>query len=848
MRKLTALWTACIIVLIAGILIADNSAPEQSLPIGFTAEELTRLDEIGIGHIRTAPPPAGVIRNPAEWEPSEGVIIRYPLGLSYSVVAEMSEDVIVYTIVSSVSQQTTVTNLYQNNGVNMDNVEFIIGPTDTHWTRDYGPWFIFDGNGDFGIVDQIYNRPRPNDDSIPRVIGHAWNVPIYGMSLIGTGGNYMSDGIGQAMATTLTITENPGLTVAEIDSLILNYCGNDYFMYPDPLGEYIEHIDCWGKFLNPQTVMVLEVPSYHSQYDELNDAADSIAQLTSSWGQPYNVVRVYSTGTQAYTNSLILNGKVFVPVSGSTTYDSMALQAYSDAMPGYEVLGFTGSWYNTDALHCRAMGVPDREMLAIYHNPLFVSNDTINDYEITAEIIDHSETGLISDSLKIYYNIDDGGWQSSMLSAGVGPDEYTGSIPTQPYGTTIKYYLKAADNSGRVETHPYIGEPGPHILYIQNVIPEIALSAESFFFEANQGAKVTKYDTLSISNSGSGVLDWDVSNQMLWLTLSPGSGVGPDDIQLQVNTGGLVEGTYLDTITVSATGAANSPQYVEVYVNILPSIPTIAFTYPPDGADDIPIEANITVTFAIDMDPATIIVDNFLVYSTAKTTYDGELTYDSLTRAATFNPYSEFGKLEQIFVQLNTDITSLQGVHLADNYVFDFWTETNHPPYVPFDPSPADGAEGVLVTADLSWSGGDPDEDDVTYAVYFGPSDPPGFMAGGLTDPAYDLPVLNYDTEYFWYVRAYDGYAYVSGPTCSFTTELDYICGDANGDEEVNVSDAVSIINYVFAGGNPPDPIESGNVNCDTEVNVSDAVWIINYVFVGGNIPCDTDGDDIPDC
>jgi uncharacterized protein (TIGR02145 family) len=76
----------------------------------------------------------------------------------------------------------------------------------------------------------------------------------------------------------------------------------------------------------------------------------------------------------------------------------------------------------------------------------------------------------------------------------------------------------------------------------------------------------------------------------------------------------------------------------------------------------------------------------------------------------------------------------------------------------------------------------------------------------------------------------------------------DFLCGDSNNDEIVNVSDAVWIINYVFVGGDPPDPIESGDCNCDATCNVSDAVWIINYVFVGGNEPCDTDGDSIPDC
>jgi len=74
------------------------------------------------------------------------------------------------------------------------------------------------------------------------------------------------------------------------------------------------------------------------------------------------------------------------------------------------------------------------------------------------------------------------------------------------------------------------------------------------------------------------------------------------------------------------------------------------------------------------------------------------------------------------------------------------------------------------------------------------------------------------------------------------------ICGDANGDETVNVSDAVAIINYVFAGGEPPDPLLAGDCNCDATCNVADAVWVINYIFAGGYGPCDTNGDEIQDC
>ena len=74
------------------------------------------------------------------------------------------------------------------------------------------------------------------------------------------------------------------------------------------------------------------------------------------------------------------------------------------------------------------------------------------------------------------------------------------------------------------------------------------------------------------------------------------------------------------------------------------------------------------------------------------------------------------------------------------------------------------------------------------------------------------------------------------------------LCGDVNGDESVNVSDAVYIINFVFAGGTTPEPYRNADTNCDSVVNVSDAVGIINYVFVGGSHPCDPDGDNNLDC
>jgi hypothetical protein len=62
-------------------------------------------------------------------------------------------------------------------------------------------------------------------------------------------------------------------------------------------------------------------------------------------------------------------------------------------------------------------------------------------------------------------------------------------------------------------------------------------------------------------------------------------------------------------------------------------------------------------------------------------------------------------------------------------------------------------------------------------------------------------------------------------------------CGDANGDEAIDVGDVVYLIAFVFKGGPPPGMLCEGDVNGDGQVNVGDAVYLINWMFRGGPPP-----------
>lgn len=65
------------------------------------------------------------------------------------------------------------------------------------------------------------------------------------------------------------------------------------------------------------------------------------------------------------------------------------------------------------------------------------------------------------------------------------------------------------------------------------------------------------------------------------------------------------------------------------------------------------------------------------------------------------------------------------------------------------------------------------------------------------------------------------------------------IPADANNDGQVNIGDAVHIINYIFKFGAPPSPYAICNCDCnlDCKCNVGDPVSIIKYVFSGGPPP-----------
>ena len=115
---------------------------------------------------------------------------------------------------------------------------------------------------------------------------------------------------------------------------------------------------------------------------------------------------------------------------------------------------------------------------------------------------------------------------------------------------------------------------------------------------------------------------------------------------------------------------------------------------------------------------------------------------------------------------------SIDGGSNKDYYPFMNQSGWNLPPYQPSDPSPENGSTDVDISADLHWTGGDPDPGDtVTYDVYFGTSSPPPKMVSNQSESSHDPGQMNYSTDYYWKIIAWDNLgASNESPLWNFTT------------------------------------------------------------------------------
>ncbi len=325
--------------------------------------------------------PMGLVRTPGEYEPAEGIIMAWEGSASWKLIlAQMTREITTtgdakaFIFVDSASERTSAMNDVAAQGADMSKVQFEIKRTDTIWARDYGPRYIFlgsqpDGTGGVrAMVDHTYNRPRPNDNSLPSYWANVRDEPYFLIPLVHGGGNYhleTGNPAGVGHATRLINNENPGLTEMEIVQHWKDYQNLDTTLYT-PYPSFVDstqHIDMWMIVLDDDKVMISEwVNEPSASWAVTSD--DAAADFAARGFEVFRVPAVRSGGTHyTFTNAVICNDLVLVPRYTNSTaaqFNDDALAVWESAYPDKTIVQINCQALVTSAgvMHCIVKHVP----------------------------------------------------------------------------------------------------------------------------------------------------------------------------------------------------------------------------------------------------------------------------------------------------------------------------------------------------------------------------------------------------------------------------------------------------------------------------------------------------------
>ncbi|HEX7901340.1 MAG TPA: BACON domain-containing carbohydrate-binding protein, partial [Planctomycetota bacterium] len=141
------------------------------------------------------------------------------------------------------------------------------------------------------------------------------------------------------------------------------------------------------------------------------------------------------------------------------------------------------------------------------------------------------------------------------------------TAPMVAVSTTFTYYvsLRVGQTSFSLSPIAVTVEPGP---------PKLEVTSAAPVFSAGPGEAVASLNPeIVVRNAAGGLLFWDASESVPWLSLATSSGSltpgASQSIGLSVDPAGLAAGTHYGAVTLSGPGATDSPKTVWVALHVV---------------------------------------------------------------------------------------------------------------------------------------------------------------------------------------------------------------------------------------------------------------------------------------
>ena len=489
-----------LVLLMALQTVFSHSQEKPNLPKYLTETEKALVSEFQFISPQFSPPPSGPVRTAAEWEEVEYLLVTwnpsYPNILRQIVQAGLQECKVMITT----QNEASVSNYLTTNGVDITNVTFLNEDWDSIWIRDYAGNTIYSNDvGELALTDWIYNRPRPNDDIMPIAHAAQAGIPLYTTNsgtndLVNTGGNFMSDGMGNAFASNLILDENSagnpyGVSVkteAQIDGIMQEYMGINRFVKMETLPyDQIHHIDMHMKLLDEETILVSRYPPGVADGPQIEANIQYVLNnFQSPFGSPYKIEWIDappSSGGQypntggpynTYSNSVFVNKTIMVPTYRPDV-DAPALAKYQEMMPGYNVVGIDvdnpgeNLINSLGAIHCITHTIGVADPLWIVHQPIEVAN---TGSIITIEAFMRSMSAV--SEAKVFWRQEGTTIYNEIAMEPSNSDNWRAFLTIPNEAINVQYYIWARTLSGKEINRPIVAPSGYWTIQVESLSAE----------------------------------------------------------------------------------------------------------------------------------------------------------------------------------------------------------------------------------------------------------------------------------------------------------------------------------------------------------------------------------------
>ncbi len=344
-------------------------------------------------------------RMPAEWDRHEATWLAWPHNpedwpgkfqpipwIYAEIVRLLAQRERVHILVEDAKSEQRARGILDRAGALLDRISFHPWPTDRVWTRDSGPIFVRNSEGNVAITNWHFNAWAKysdwhKDDLVPGRVTELLGVPEWQPAitladqsqrrLVLEGGSIDTNGEGLLLTTEECLLSdvqqrNPGVSREQLEAAFHDYLGIDKVVWlnrgvagDDTHG----HIDDITRFAGPSTVITaVEPDTADPNHAPLAENLQRLKAARTPDGKQFPIIEVplprpvVFRGQRlpaSYANFYLANGLVLMPTFHDPN-DRIALGILAEAFPGREVIGIhsVDLIWGLGALHCMTQQQP----------------------------------------------------------------------------------------------------------------------------------------------------------------------------------------------------------------------------------------------------------------------------------------------------------------------------------------------------------------------------------------------------------------------------------------------------------------------------------------------------------